>query len=137
MNLEFSYFVTVIADAVNVESSHSTLKFAGMILGVLGLLFFVGTSVGMIRFPDFYSRMHAAGKGDTLSTMLMLAGFGLVTMEDLSLGSWLLFFKIMGVVLFLFITCPTSSHALMIAAFEDDEMPMTEKDLKKPKMEKK
>ena len=137
MNLEFSYFIPVIADAVNVESSHSTLQFAGMILGVLGLLFFVGTSVGMIRFPDFYSRMHAAGKGDTLSTMLMLAGFGLVTMEDLSLGSWLLFFKIMGVVLFLFITCPTSSHALMRAAFEDDEMPMTEKDLKTPKMEKK
>ena len=79
MNLEFSYLVPVLADAVNLESSYSTLQFAGMILGVLGLLFFVGTSVGMIRFPDFYSRMHAAGKGDTLSTMLMLAGFGLVT----------------------------------------------------------
>ena len=96
MNLEFSYLVPVLADAVNLEPSYSPLQFAGMILGLLGLLFFVGTPVGMIRFPDFYSRMHAAGKGDTLSTMLMLAGFGLVTMEDLSLGSWLLFFKIMG-----------------------------------------
>ena len=83
--------------------------------------------------PDFYTRMHAAGKGDTLSTMLMLIGFALFTMDDFSLSSWLLFVKIMGVVLFIFISTPTSSHALMRAAFEDDEMPMTEEDLKKSK----
>ncbi len=39
-----------------------------------GLLFFVATTVGIIRFPDFYSRVHAAGKGDTLSTTLFLGG---------------------------------------------------------------
>ena len=87
----------------------------------------------MVRFPDFYTRMHAAGKGDTLSTMLMLGGFGLVTMEDFSLGSWLLLIKILAVILFIYLTTPTSSHALMRAAFEDDEMPMTEDDLKKSK----
>ena len=37
---------------------------------------FLGSAVGMVRFPDFYTRMHAAGKGDTLSTMLMLLGSG-------------------------------------------------------------
>ncbi len=100
-------------------------------MGVVGLLFFLGTAVGMLRFPDFYTRMHAAGKGDTLSTMLMLGGFGLVTMEDFSMGSWLLLLKILGIVLFIFLTTPTSSHALMRAAFEDDEMPLGEKDLKK------
>lgn len=103
----------------------------GVGMGILGLIFFLGTAVGMVRFPDFYTRMHAAGKGDTLSTMLMLAGFGLVMMEDFSLGSWLLLLKILGIVLFIFITTPTSSHALMRAAFEDDEMPLGEKDLKK------
>jgi len=103
----------------------------GMGMGVVGLLFFLGTAVGMLRFPDFYTRMHAAGKGDTLSTMLMLGGFGLVTMEDFSVGSWLLLLKILGIVLFIFLTTPTSSHALMRAAFEDDEMPLGEKDLKK------
>ena len=105
----------------------------GVAMGVVGLIFFLGTSVGMIRFPDFYTRMHAAGKGDTLSTMLMLAGIGLVIMEDFSVTSWLLLFKILGIVLFIFITTPTSSHALMRAAFEDDEMPLGEKDLKKLK----
>ena len=113
------------------------LKIIGILLGVTGLVFFLGAAVGMVRFPDFYTRLHAAGKGDTLSTMLMLTGFGLVTIEDFSMGSWLLFTKIMAVVLFIFLTTPTSSHALMRAAFEDDEMPLTEKDLRKSKKKKK
>ena len=75
-------------------------------MGILGLVFFLGTAVGIVRFPDFYTRMHAAGKGDTLSTMLMLSGFGLVMMEDFSIGSWLLLLKILGIVLFIFITTP-------------------------------
>ena len=50
--------------------------------------------------------------------------------------SWLLFIKIMAVVLFIYLTSPTSSHALMRAAFEDDEMPLTEDDLKKSKRKK-
>jgi multisubunit Na+/H+ antiporter MnhG subunit len=58
-------------------------------------------------------------------------------MEDFSLGSWLLLVKILGIVLFIYITSPTSSHALMRAAFEDDEMPLEEKDLNKPSKVKK
>ena len=97
-------------------------------MGILGLIFFLGTAVGMVRFPDFYVCTQQKGY---LSTMLMLAGFGLVMMEDFSVNSWLLLLKILGIVLFIFITTPTSSHALMRAAFEDDEMPLGEKDLKK------
>ena len=100
------------------------------------MVFFLGAAVGMVRFPDFFTRMHAAGKGDTLSTMLMLAGFGLVTMEDFSVTSWLILIKILAVVLFIYLTSPTSSHALMRASFEDDEMPISEEDLKKPKKRK-
>ena len=48
----------------------------------------------------------------------MLGGFGLVIMDDFSATSWLLLLKILGIVLFIFITTPTSSHALMRAAFE-------------------
>jgi multicomponent Na+:H+ antiporter subunit G len=127
--------IEIFASSAVAESSNNPGWFLvhaiGIGMGVLGLIFFLGTAVGMIRFPDFYTRMHAAGKGDTLSTMLMLTGFGLVIMEDFSIGSWLLLIKILGIVLFIFITTPTSSHALMRAAFEDDEMPLGEKDLKK------
>jgi multicomponent Na+:H+ antiporter subunit G len=127
--------IEVLASVPVPESANSPGWFLvhsiGMGMGILGLVFFLGTAVGMVRFPDFYTRMHAAGKGDTLSTMLMLTGFGLVIMEDFSITSWLLLVKILGIVLFIFLTTPTSSHALMRAAFEDDEMPLGEKDLKK------
>jgi len=127
--------IEVIASVPVPESANSPGWFLvhsiGMGMGILGLVFFLGTAVGMVRFPDFYTRMHAAGKGDTLSTMLMLTGFGLVIMEDFSITSWLLLVKILGIVLFIFLTTPTSSHALMRAAFEDDEMPLGKNDLKK------
>ena len=121
---------TVVSESVN-NPGWFLVHAIGLGMGILGLVFFLGTAVGILRFPDFYTRMHAAGKGDTLSTMLMLTGFGLVMMEDFSVSSWLLLLKILGIVLFIFITTPTSSHALMRAAFEDDEMPLGEKDLKK------
>ena len=31
-----------------------------------GLFFFFTATVGLLRFPDFYTRLHATGKGDTL-----------------------------------------------------------------------
>ena len=129
----FACLASAVTETGSSESGFLILQIIGTLMGALGLVFFLGAAVGLVRFPDFYTRMHAAGKGDTLSTMLMLAGFGLVTMEDFSLGSWLLLIKIMAVVLFIYLTSPTSSHALMRAAFEDDEMPMTEDDLKKGK----
>ena len=127
------------SSAIGVEATSSgflPLQWLGVVLGFIGLFFFLGAAVGLVRFPDFYTRMHAAGKGDTLSTMLMLSGFALVTMEDFSVGSWLILVKIMAVVLFIYLTTPTSSHALMRAAFEDDEMPLTEADLEKSKKRK-
>ena len=48
---------------------------------LLGLLFFFGTSLGLLRFPDFYTRMHAAGKGDTLSSILILFGIVAYTLS--------------------------------------------------------
>ena len=41
---------------------------------ILGLFFFFGTTIGILRLPDFYSRAHAAGKADTLSTILIILG---------------------------------------------------------------
>ena len=131
-------FIPVLAETMTSSLSDlSILQIIGILLGVLGLVFFLGSAVGMLRFPDFYTRMHAAGKGDTLSTMLILTGFGLLTMEDYSLTSWLVFVKIMLIVLFIYLTSPTSTHVLMKAAFEDNHMPLDEKDLKKEKGKKK
>lgn len=96
-----------------------------ILLVVAGLIFFFGASVGLLRFPDFYARMHAAGKGDTLSTLLIMAGAGLYELhhfgaEDSStLGAILIVAKIIAIGIFIMVTSPTSTHALMQAGYDD------------------
>jgi multicomponent Na+:H+ antiporter subunit G len=83
-----------------------------------GLLFFVATTVGIIRFPDFYSRVHAAGKGDTLSTTLFLGGAILFLLRDLNGGTLLTAGKLMLIVFYIFIASPTATHAIIDAGYE-------------------
>ncbi|MCA9750182.1 MAG: monovalent cation/H(+) antiporter subunit G, partial [Romboutsia sp.] len=52
-------------------------------LQLCGVLFFLGACVGILRMPDFYSRMHAASKGDTLSSLCLLGGFIIYIFSDL------------------------------------------------------
>ncbi len=86
---------------------------AGILIST-GLIFFLGTTIGLLRFPDFYSRMHAAGKGDTLSTVVILLGCICLisTQGDLS---WILGLKILLIINFIFIGSPTATHAMMDA----------------------
>jgi multicomponent Na+:H+ antiporter subunit G len=83
-----------------------------------GLLFFVATTVGLIRFPDFYSRVHAAGKGDTLSTTLFLGGAILYLMRDLNGTTLLTAGKLLLIVFYIFIASPTATHAIIDAGYE-------------------
>ena len=88
------------------------MEYAAYFFIFAGLVFFLGTSIGLLRFPDFYTRMHAAGKGDTLSTVLILVGciFAAGNQGDLS---WLLALKILLIINFIFIGSPTATHAMM------------------------
>lgn len=88
-----------------------------VVLMVGGLFFFLGTSVGLIRFPDFYTRVHAAGKGDTLSSILLLTGLALYQLREPSVDAVLVALKIMSISVFVFLASPTATHAIMDAAF--------------------
>lgn len=100
------------------------------ILAVLaGLFFFFAAAIGLLRLPDFYTRMHAAGKGDTLSTLLFLTGLALyVNHDDFSFANLLVMAKILGICLFIMLTSPTSTHALMQAGYEEGIKPFTKDD---------
>ena len=89
-----------------------------ILLMVAGLFFFFGTTIGILRFPDFYCRTHAAGKGDTLSVMLMLTGLALYNLHHPSLSSLLVSSKIVLICLLVFIASPTATHAIMDAGYE-------------------
>ncbi len=94
------------------------LNIAIIILTLTGTLFFIGTTVGLIRFPDFYTRMHAAGKGDTLSTVLILFGLALYQFHHLTVATLLVGFKIIFIAVLIFIASPTATHAIMDAGYE-------------------
>lgn len=78
----------------------------------LGVFFLLVGSLGLIRLPDFYSRVHAVGKSDTLGIMLVV--LGLVVHEGLSLNS----LKLVMIIVFVGLTSPTAAHALSKAAFQ-------------------
>jgi multicomponent Na+:H+ antiporter subunit G len=94
------------------------LNLAVVLLMLLGLFFFFGTAAGIVRFPDFYTRMHAAGKGDTLSSMLLLAGLALYHLHGLDRDALLVSLKLGSIILFIFVASPTATHAIMDAGFE-------------------
>ena len=70
----------------------------------------ISGGVGVLRFPDFFTRMHAAGVTETLATILILAGLMLMA------GWGLVLFKLFLIILFIMITSPTASHALAKSA---------------------
>lgn len=94
-----------------------------IILHILGVIFFLGAIVGVNRFPDFYSRMHAASKGDTLSTLCLLGGFALYVIQDFSLDSLIVAAKIVFIIVFMFISSPSAAHALVEAAYKTGALP--------------
>ena len=89
-----------------------------IVLTVTGMLFFFATTVGLLRFPDFYSRMHAAGKGDTLSSLLILLALVLYEFHEVNLANLLVALKILMIVVFIFMARPTATHAIMDAGYE-------------------
>jgi multicomponent Na+:H+ antiporter subunit G len=94
-----------------------------VLLVVAGIVFFFATTVGLLRFPDFYSRMHAAGKGDTLSSLLMLLGLALYEFHELNLATVLVALKILLITVFIFMASPTATHAIIDAGFESGVKP--------------
>ncbi len=94
---------------------------------VAGLFFFFAATVGFLRFPDFYSRMHATGKGDTFGLLLSLIGLALFNLFDNP--SWYMgvvqSVKLMSIAVFWFLASPTATHALLRSAFESGYRPWT------------
>jgi multicomponent Na+:H+ antiporter subunit G len=101
------------------------ISFLAAVLIVLGLFFFAGGSVGILRFPDFYSRLHPAGKLDTMGLLLSLTGIALYVVQDLTLSAILTALKIMLIVVFVFITSPTATHAILDAGVRAGLSPWT------------
>ncbi|TGY94912.1 monovalent cation/H(+) antiporter subunit G [Marinicauda pacifica] len=78
---------------------------------VSGMVFVLAGSIGVLRLPDFYTRMHAAGVTDTLGAELIMIGL------ILQAGWSALSLKLALIGVFIFLTSPTASHAVANAAY--------------------
>ncbi len=95
------------------------VEILSILLIVIGVfLFFTGT-LGLIRLPDFYCRMHATGKCDTLGALLALTGLAVYN------GFNLVSLKILFIVIFIFLANPTATHAIGRAALVNRVEPWT------------
>ncbi len=93
------------------------MSIAGTVLIALGLAFMVITALGMIRLPDFYSRVHAVSKSETLGITLVL--LGLILHE----GATMVSLKIGLILVFVAVANPVGAHLLTRAALRTGQMP--------------
>jgi multicomponent Na+:H+ antiporter subunit G len=92
------------------------------VLLVAGLFFVVVGITGVLRLPDFYARLHATSKCDTLGLALMVAGVALLT------GLVLKTVKIVMLVAIVALVNSTAAHALGRAAYRSGLEPWTKGD---------
>jgi multicomponent Na+:H+ antiporter subunit G len=92
--------------------------FAGSVAAMAtGLVFVLAGATGVMRLPDFYTRMHAAGVTDTLGAELIILGLMLQAHD------WQTVAKLLLVGLLLFLTSPTATHAIANAAHRAGHKP--------------
>ena len=94
------------------------LPWIGAPLLVAGGLFSLVSGLGVIRFPTFFTRLHAAGILDTAGAGLILVGL-MFQADDV-----LIALKCLLILGFLVFTSPTACHALARAALHDGLLPI-------------
>ena len=88
------------------------LNIIGGISLLLGAIFLMIGSIGLLRLTDFFTRLHAVSVIDTLGCILIV--FGLV----LHANSGIVVFKLFAIISLVMLAGPVATHALAKAAFK-------------------
>ncbi|TWU03466.1 monovalent cation/H(+) antiporter subunit G [Neorhodopirellula pilleata] len=86
------------------------LEFIGCFFLIAGAVFSIIGGVGLVRLPEFFSRMHGGGITDTMGAGLVVIGLMFLA------GPNLIAFKLVVILFFLTVTSPSSCHALAKSA---------------------
>lgn len=92
------------------EYFEASRYFIGGALCLFGAILAIIGTIGVLRFPDFYTRLHAASVTDTASVSAMVIGMAFLSEH------WLVLVKLAVIWLFILMTGPTSSHSIANAA---------------------
>jgi len=98
------------------------------LLLISGVFFFAVAVIGMLRLPDFYTRLHAASKCDTLGLMLILLAVIIFILQDFTLNNVLVSLKLLAILGFVFIASPTAAHAITESALINGIVPWSKGD---------
>lgn len=90
---------------------------SGFFLLTGGVLCVTG-GVGLIRMPDFFSRVHASGVTETLASPLLLVGLALQMEWSLDLV------KVLMIMILVLATNPTATHAMAKATLHGGQRPL-------------
>lgn len=88
--------------------------FAFLMIGI-GLVFFIGGSIGLLRLPDLYSRLHALTKADNIGLACTLIGVGLLA------SSLLVTVKLLLIWICINLASASAAHLIAQQALRDRE----------------
>ncbi|MCD6043782.1 MAG: hypothetical protein K0R40_3385 [Burkholderiales bacterium] len=96
----------------------AALDLASWALIAVGGAFCLIGAIGILRMPDFYTRVHAASVTDVVGSFAILLGLALQA------GASLVTVKLVFIALLIFFTSPAATHALVKAALERGVKPL-------------
>jgi multicomponent Na+:H+ antiporter subunit G len=82
------------------------IEILAALLMTTGLLFFIAGSIGLLRLPDLYSRLHALTKADNLGLGLLVIGLALLAGDPFSA------FKLILIWLLVLVSSAASAHLI-------------------------
>jgi len=94
------------------------LELVSAICLLLGSVLCVTGGIGLLRMPDFFSRVHASGVTETLAAPLLLAGLALQMDWSLDLV------KVAMILILVLATNPTATHAMAKATLHGGQRPL-------------
>jgi multicomponent Na+:H+ antiporter subunit G len=99
------------------KNNMNILFHSGTLLIILGIPFFLSGTVGLIRFPDIYTRLHALTKADNVGLGCIVSGLALQS------GSWTVTAKLLLIWLLVLIASSSSCHLIARSAMEKNIKP--------------
>ncbi len=89
----------------------TTGEMFAVLLAAIGVALMLVSAVGLLRLPDVFSRMHAAGKATTVGVSCLLLSAGIYFWDEN------LFFRMLVLIALIFATSPISTSAMARAAY--------------------
>lgn len=94
----------------------------GAICVLMGIPFFLTGTLGLLRLPDIYTRLHALTKADNVGLGFIILGLAIQS------GSWLEVARLFLIWFLVLLASATSCHLIAQAAFEKKIKPWTKEE---------